>query len=302
MQKKCLVTGGAGFIGSHVVDALIAAGHAVYVIDNLSTGQKANIHPRATLYKADITSYTAIENFFEGMDVVFHLAALARIQPSIVDPLPSHAANVTGTLNVLQAARTHKVPKVIYSASSSVYGDQEMLPLHEDMTPCPKNPYAMQKLIGEQYCKLFSALYGVSTVCLRYFNVYGPRQLVDGPYATVVGIFLAQKAAGIPLTIVGTGEKRRDFTHVKDVVRANIAAWESAASGGEIINIGTGENFSINEVAALIGGPTVHIDDRSGESFETRADIRKAQRTLGWSPSSTFTEEINELKSLGNLV
>lgn len=301
-MSNVLVTGGAGFIGSHVVDRLVADGHEVHILDNFSTGTRENCNKRAHIHEADITDFNSIEPYFAGVDTVFHLAALARIQPSIEDPLPSHEADVTGTLHVLWAAKKHGVGKVVYSASSSVYGDQPSLPLTENMEPHPKNPYAVQKFMGEMYCNIFTELYGLKTVCLRYFNVYGPRQLVDGAYATVIGIFLEQRAAGVPLTIVGTGEKRRDFTHVRDVVEANMRAWQHETPPRAVINIGTARNYSINELAELIGGERVHVADRPGESKETLADIRVANQLLDWSPRITLEEGILELKKLHNLL
>jgi len=243
-KTKVLVTGGAGFIGSHLVDALIERGFDVIVIDNLSTGKKENLNPKAKFYKADIRDLEKIKPLFKKVSYVFHLAAQPRIQPSIINPAESHSNNVVGTLNVLIAARDAKVKKFIYSASSSAYGDQEKLPLREDMSPRPKSPYSLFKLIGEQYCKLFTEIYDLPTVCLRYFNVYGPRQSCEGAYATVIGIFLRQAKAGEPLTIVGDGNQTRDFTNVMDVVKANILAMESSRVGqGEVINIGTGKNY-----------------------------------------------------------
>ncbi len=281
---RLLVTGGAGFIGSHLVDELIKLGHKVLVIDNLSLGRKENINPKAKFCKRDIRDYAAIKPVFKNIDCVFHLAAQPRIQPSIINPRESYENNVLGTFNVLMAARDAKVGRLVYSASSSVYGDQERTPLTEDMTPKPKNPYALFKLMGEQKCHLFHRLYNLPVVCLRYFNVYGERQACEGAYATVAGIFLLQKSQNKPLTIVGTGEKRRDFTYVKDVVRANILAMKSKKAVGQIINIGTGTNYSVNQVAAMISPNSVFIPDRPGESKETLADISKAKKLLGWSP------------------
>ena len=252
-KNKIIVTGGAGFIGSNLVDALIKEGHSVTVIDNLFTGKKSQVNKKAKFIKQDICNLKKIKPYFRGADYVFHLAAIARIQPSIINPAPTMQDNVMGTLNVLLAARDAKVKRVVYSASSSSYGDQDTLPLHEEMTPRFKSPYSLSKYVGEELCRLFSNLYNLETVSLRYFNVYGPRQLLTGAYATVVGVFLKQFRLGKPLTIVGDGNIQRDFTHVFDVVKANILASQSKKVGkGEVINIGTGKNYSINEVAAMI--------------------------------------------------
>lgn len=293
-KKSILVTGGAGFIGSHLTDALIQKGCRVAIIDNLSTGKKENINPRAEFYKLDIRNFAAIKPVFKKIDYVFHLAALARIQPAIIDPIGANEVNIDGTLNVLVAARDSKVKKVIYSASSSSYGDQKKLPLAEEMIARPKSPYSVQKYVGELYSKLFFELYGLPTVSLRYFNVYGPRESGRGPYATVIGIFLRQKASGQPLTIVGDGSQRRDFTYVADVVRANILAMEKPVGRGEVINIGVGKNYNVKELAKLIGGPTVHIPPRPGEMKATLADIRRAKKLLGWRTKFSLKEGIKK--------
>ena len=302
-MSKVIVTGGAGFIGSHLVDRLLRDGHEVIVLDNLVTGKQENVNPKARFVNCNIAEYEKILPYFKEVDIVFHCAALARIQPSVVDPLLAHTYNVTGTLNVLWAAYQAGAKKVIYSASSSVYGDQDLLmyPLKETLETHPTSPYAMQKLMGEQYCRLFSKLYALPTVMLRYFNVYGQRQITQGVYATVVGIFLKQRQSGQPMTIVGTGEKRRDFTHVFDVVQANILAWTHDVGPGEVINIGAGKNYSVNEVASLIGGKTVNIPDRAGEYQITLADTRKAKRLLGWQSTISFEEGLTELKKLHGL-
>jgi len=296
---KLLVTGGAGFIGSHLVDKLIEQGHEVVVIDNLSTGEKENLNPKAKFRKVDIRNLKKIKPAFKGVDHVFHLAAQARVPLSVKDPIETHTNNALGTLNVLVAARDNKVKKFIYSASSSAYGDQKNLPLKEDMTPRPKSPYGLQKLIGEEYCRLFYELYGLPTVSLRYFNVYGPRNPLEGAYALVIGIFLRQKKAGEPLTIDGDGEQTRDFTSVRDVVRANILAAESNKVGrGEVINIGAGNNHSINKIAELIGGKTINKPPRLGDPKHTLADNSKAKKFLGWEPEVSLEQGINQLLSL----
>ncbi|OGL72394.1 hypothetical protein A3F28_02085 [Candidatus Uhrbacteria bacterium RIFCSPHIGHO2_12_FULL_57_11] len=293
---KILVTGGAGFVGSNLVDALLAHGHSVRVLDNVSTGKRENVNPGAELVVGDICDLETVRKAMNGIEYVFHVAAIPRVPLSIERPLETHAANVDGTLNVLVAARDAKVRRVIYSASSSAYGDQPTLPLREDMREHPLNPYALQKWIGEHYCRLFSELYGLETVSLRYFNVYGPRMSSEGAYATVIGIFLRQRKAGEPLSIAGDGEQTRDFTHVDDVVRANILASESNQVGkGEVINIGAGEQHSVNEIARMIGGPTTAIPARNAEARDTLADVTRARELLGWSPAVSFSEGMNGL-------
>ena len=281
---RLLVTGGAGFIGSNLVDELIKLGHQVLIIDNLSTGKKKFINPKAKFYKKDIRDFKSIKPLFKGVECVFHLAAQPRIQPSIINPAESFANNVLGTFNVLLAARDNKVKKFIYSASSSAYGDQKSMPLKESMIPNPKNPYALFKYNGEEMCKLFHELYGLPTVCLRYFNVYGERQSNKGAYCTVIGIFLRQKQTDQPLTIVGNGNQRRDFTYVGDIARANILAMKSKKAIGHLINIGSGQNHSVNEVAKMIDPKHVFIPPRPGEAQVTLADISKAKNILGWRP------------------
>jgi nucleoside-diphosphate-sugar epimerase len=295
-MSKCLVTGGAGFIGSNLVDELVKRGDEVVIIDNLSTGKKEFINPSAEFIEADIRDLEKIKPHFAGVDFVFHLAAFARVQPSIDDPITSNDINLNGTLNVLVSAKEAGVKRVVYSASSSAYGNQEIMPLREDMPIHPISPYALQKYIGEMYCRLFSELYGLPTVCLRYFNVYGNRQALEGAYCMVIGIFARQKLSGEPMTITGTGEQKRDNTSVVDVVRANILAALSYKVGqGEAINIGRGRNFSINELADMIGGPKTHIAPRI-EPFETLADISLAKELLAWEPTMNLEEWIVEYK------
>ncbi|MCK4553949.1 NAD-dependent epimerase/dehydratase family protein, partial [Candidatus Parcubacteria bacterium] len=251
-MSKCLVTGGAGFIGSNLVDELIKRGDEVVIIDNLSTGKKENINPKADFHEVDMRDLEKIKPLFNGVDHVFHLAAFARVQPSIEDPITANDINLNGTLNVLVSARDAGVKKVVYSASSSAYGNQEIMPLSEDMPAHPLSPYGLQKYVGELYCRLFSEIYGLPTVSLRYFNIYGKRQLLEGAYCLVMGIFARQRLAGEPMTITNDGEQRRDFTSVIDAVRANILAAKSDKVGkGEAINIGAGKNYSVNELAKM---------------------------------------------------
>ena len=293
---KCLVTGGAGFIGSNLTDELINRGHEVIIIDNLSTGLKENINAQAEFHELDMRNLGEIKPLFEGVDYVFHLAAFARVEPSIKDPVTSNDINLNGTLNILTAARDAKVKKVVYSASSSAYGDQKTMPLTEDMPTHSMSPYGLQKYMGELYCQLFSELYNLPTVSLRYFNIYGKRMLLEGAYCLVMGIFARQKLKGQPLTITGSGEQKRDFTSVVDAVNANILAAESEKVGkGEVLNIGHGKNFSVNEVAAMIGGKTIHIPPRI-EPFETLANSTLARELLGWVPKVNLPEWIKEYK------
>ncbi len=302
-MTKVLVTGGAGFIGSNLTDRLIRDGHEVLILDNLSTGKKENLNPDADFKQCDIADHESIAPHFAGVEAVFHAAALARIQPSIQDPLPANQTNITGTLNVLWAAKNAGVKKLIYCASSSAYGDQDKFPLTEDMIPKPKSPYSVQKYVGELYCTLFSKLYDLPTVSLRYFNVYGPKQILEGAYAAVIGIFLKQIASGQPMTLVENGDQiRRDFTHISDVVEANMLAWRSDMGGGELFNIGRGKNYSIKEVAEMIGGQITHIPRRPGDALITLADNTKARKMLGWEPKVNIEEGIAELKKIHGLL
>ncbi|RJQ32489.1 SDR family oxidoreductase [Candidatus Parcubacteria bacterium] len=293
---KLLVTGGAGFIGSHLVDALIERGFGVRVIDNLSGGKKERVNPMAEFVEGDIRDFEAVKKVMEGVNYVFHLAALPRVQVSIQNPKETNDVNVGGTLNLLVAAKDSGVKKFIYSASSSAYGDQDKMPLNEEMKANPISPYGLQKYVGELNCSIFSRIYGLKTASLRYFNVYGPRFDADSPYSLVIGRFLKQRKEGKPMTIVPDGEQTRDFTHVKDVVMANILAMESDKVGnGEVLNVGAGKNYSINRIADIIGGPKVYIEPRL-EPRHTLADNKKAGELLGWQPTVSLEEGIEELK------
>jgi len=301
-MTKILITGGAGFIGSNLVDEWVGLDCEVTVIDNLSTGKRENVNPRAKFFQYDIRDLPKIRPLFNEVDYVFHLAAFPRVQPSIEDPATSNDINLNGTLNVLIASRDARVKKVIYSASSSAYGMQSKMPLAENMPANPLSPYGLQKYMGEMYCRLFSLIYGLPTVSLRYFNVYGPRQTLEGAYALVMGIFVRQRLAGESMTIVGDGGQRRDFTHVEDVVRANILAAKSGKTGkGEVINIGCGQNFSVNELARLISGPTVSLPPRI-EPRETLADIGLARELLAWEPKINLPEWLARYKKEMGLI
>ena len=296
-MKKAVVTGGAGFIGSHITDALAERGFDVHVVDNYAGGKRADrIHPKATYHEVDVRDYEKLAPIVAGAEYVFHEAALPRVQFSIENPELTFSVNVGGTVSVLRAAQEGGVQRVIYAASSSAYGDQVALPLSEDLPAQPKSPYGLQKYVGELSCRLWSDVYGLSTVSLRYFNVYGPKFDPDGAYALVIGKFLKQKKEGTPLTITGDGTQTRDFTHVSDVVRANLLAAESPKVGkGEMLNIGAGRNLSVNDLAAMIGGPSLHVEARL-EPHDTRADNALAKRLLGWEPTIALEDGIMALK------
>lgn len=297
-MRKVVVTGGAGFIGSNLVDELIDNGLEVIVIDNLSTGKKENLNTGATFFQHDLSCINSddLVDIFESVDVVFHLAALARVQPSIEDPLPYHEANVTATLNILYASTKANVKRVVYSASSSCYGNATKVPQNEKDETNPLSPYGLQKYIGEQYCRMFSEVYKLDTVSLRYFNVYGERMSLSGAYCLVTGIFARQMQNNQSLTITNDGNQRRDFTYVGDVVSANmLAARYEKKLNGEVFNIGNGKNFSINEVAEMFGGKKMYGEKRL-EPFETLADNRKAKNILKWSPKGNLREWIKKYK------
>jgi len=297
---KYIVTGGAGFIGSNLVDELIAMGNEVHVIDNFSTGKKENCNPKTFYHHYDIADINNINAFIKIMhnaDCVFHCAALAQVQPSINDPIKYEMNNTIGTMNILKSASDAMVRRFIYSASSSVYGLTDKLPSSEDDLPNPISPYASQKYYGEICCKMFSKVYKLETISLRYFNVYGERQSLDGAYANVIGIFMKQCLDGIPMTINGDGNQKRDFVYVGDVVRANILAAKSNKIGsGEVINIGNGKNVSINNVAKLIGNNMIYREPVN-EAFANLAHVYKAKKLLDWEPSVELSDWIINYKS-----
>lgn len=285
-----LVTGGAGFIGSNLVDELMTQGHEVTVIDDMSEGKVSHLDrwradKKIEVIRGDIRDFEFVRRAADHKDWVFHLAAMSRIQPSITDPVKAFQTNVIGTTNVLEAARQGGCKRFVYSASSSAYG-RNKIPCVETMKTDCLNPYSLSKKTGEEIVELYHQLYGMSTVSLRYFNVYGPRHQEDGSYATVIAIFRKQKRLNQALTVVGDGSKRRDFTFVSDVVRANMVAVMNREATG-IYNIGTGTNYSIMDIAKKIAGEDgyiTHIDDRLGEAQATLADITKSQELLGWRP------------------
>ncbi len=300
--KTVLVTGGAGFIGTNLCERLIQDGHRVRVVDNLAAGKAERLPATVEFHRLDICETDALSEVLKGVDVVVHLAALPRVQFSIEHPFEAHQANATGTLSVLEAARRAGVRRVVYAASSSAYGDQEVLPLHESLPPQPKSPYGLQKYWGEQMMKLWHDLHGLETVSLRFFNVYGPHLDPDGAYALVIGRFLKQRKEGVPMTITGDGEQSRDFTHVRDTVDGIVrGALSDKVGKGEVFNLGAGRNISINKVAEIIGGPVDHIAPRI-EPKHTRADTTAIQAALGWQPTIKIEDGIAELKQLFGIV
>ena len=280
---KALVTGGAGFIGSHIVDALVARGDEVICIDDKSAPQNDKFYwnDAATNIAADIRNLH--ESLYHGVDVVFHLAARSRIQPTVNNPTECFLVNVIGTQQVLEMSRRAGVKRVVYSASSSYYGHASKQPFLEYAPKGCATPYSLSKWQGEEVCDLYTKLYGLSTISLRYFNVYGPREPLKGEYAPVMGLFKRQKEAGQPMTIVGNGKQRRDFTHISDAVEANLLAAEKVDVTGPV-NIGTGRNYSINDLAVMVGGDRLYIPERIGETRETLANNMRAREELGWSP------------------
>jgi UDP-glucose 4-epimerase len=288
---KALVTGGAGFIGSHIVDELINHGHEVICVDNESAPQNNKFYwnNKANNLYADIRDLD--EHTFKNVDVVFHLAARSRIQPTVNNPSECFSVNVLGTQRVLEMSRLARVKRVVYSASSSYYGHASDPPFFESAPKGCMTPYSLSKWQGEELCDLYTKLYGLSTISLRYFNVYGPREPINGEYAPVMGLFKRQKEAGLPMTIVGNGEQRRDFTYITDVVRANMCAANNDACGA--FNIGTGRNYSINDLAKMIGGKTINLPDRIGETRNTLADTTKANLWLSWKAEVRLEDIIN---------
>ena len=285
---KSLVTGGAGFIGSNLVDRLLEMGHEVVVIDNEHSDAHDQFYwnDKAQNYKYDIRDYENTRPLYDGVDYVFHIAAEARIQPAIENPIEAVSINSVGTVTVLQCAREAGVRRVMYSSTSSGYGMNESPNIETQPDDC-LNPYSVSKVNGEKLCKMYTNLFGLPTVCFRYFNVYGERQPIRGQYAPVIGIFLRQRDAGEPLTIVGDGNQRRDFTHVSDVVNANIMAAISNVESemfGQVYNVGTGTNHSVNQIARMISDNKINIPPRMGEARVTLANIQKTKKTFGWEP------------------
>ena len=296
---KTVVTGGAGFIGSHVVDRLLADGHSVLVLDDFSTGRPENLahlkrEPRFSFERVDLASEARLEAMLAGTDWVFHLAALADIVPSIERPLDYHLANVNGTVALLDAARRAGVGRLLYAASSSCYGVPDVYPTPETAPMRPQYPYALTKLLAEQCVLHWGQVYGLPVISLRLFNVYGPRSRTSGTYGAVFGVFLAQKLAGRPFTVVGDGTQSRDFTFVSDVSDAFVTAAQSRVTG-EAFNVGTGVPVAVNRLVELLKGDVLHVPKRPGEPDRTHADIGKIQRHLGWRPKVSIEEGVGIL-------
>lgn len=298
-KKKTIVTGGAGFIGSHITERLLGQGHEVTVLDNFSTGRQENLHhltefENLNVVHADISVQEEIAEYFEDVDWIFHIAALADIVPSIVNPSLYHKSNVDGTVSVLEASRNAGVKRFIYAASSSCYGLTEEFPTPESAKTEPEYPYALTKFIGEQCVMHWGKVYDLPVVSLRMFNVYGARSRTSGTYGAVFGVFLAQKLAGKPFTVVGDGTQTRDFVSVTDVVDAYLRAAESNVTK-EIFNVGSGNAYSINRLVELLGGDVIFVPKRPGEPDRTCGDISKIKRTLGWHPKITFEEGVKTM-------
>ena len=301
-MEKVVVTGGAGFIGSHLAERLVEQGYQIIILDNLSTGKMENIkellnNANVEFIQGSVNDIWLLSQLFSDVSYVFHLAAIPSVPRSVENPQASHEVNVNGTLNVLLAARENGVKKVIYASSSSVYGDTPNLPEKEDMIPRPLSPYAVTKLTGEYYCRVFSQVYKLLTVCLRYFNVYGPRQDPNSQYSAVVPKFIQRVLEGQPPFILGDGEQTRDFTFVKDVVEANILMAENDASG--IVNVSHGESITINKLAKLIisiigsNVEPIYQEPRLGDVRHSLADISKA-RAYGYEPKYSLEAGLSE--------
>ena len=298
---RCIVTGGAGFIGSNLVDKLVSDGHEVIIFDNYSTGKKENVNPKAKFFLVDISHEPSfksktMKDIMTGVDVVFHLAAMTSVEESIHSAEEYHKVNVFGTLNMLKACVKYEVQRFIFSSSSAVYGEPSEFPTKENSKLNPMSPYAMNKLMGEQYCKMFSDLYGLETACLRYANVFGNRQRNEGAYCNVIGIFNRQKVNSEKLTIVGDGEQLRDFINVNDVVDANIKVMDYPMEvEGDVYNVGSGKNYSVNQIAEWIGGEPIHIAPRI-EPRVSLLDNNKLNKVFKWTPKTDLENWIKNTK------
>ena len=293
-MKTSLVTGGCGFIGSHIVDRLVKEGHEVRVIDDLSATENEEFYynEKAKYWKKDI-SKDDCSDVFNSVSNVFHLAARSRIQPTVNSPGECFEVNVVGTQRVLEWSRINGIENFVYSSTSSLYGHQNQIPFNPNMPADCLNPYSMSKWMGEQICKLYDQLYDFNSTILRYFNVYGPREPIKGQYAPVIGLFKRQSREGLPMTIVGDGEQRRDFTYIDDIVEANVKSIKKSDLETKIYNVGTGKNYSINEITNMIGGEVKIISDRPAEVRETLADIQTTVEDLSWHPRHSLEEMIN---------
>ncbi len=293
---KALVTGGAGFIGSHLCELLLSEGHEVVVVDNLTSGRLENIeeivqNSHFSFHKLDILDEKGLKPLFNGVDWVFHLAGLADVIPSIEEPHRYFATNVGGALNVLRLSKEADVKRFIYAASSSCYGIPDEFPTPETAPVRNQHPYALTKYMGEELVTHWSMIYGLSTVSLRLFNVFGPRSRTTGAYGAVFGVFLAQKINGLPFTVVGDGNQSRDFIYVKDVAEAFLKSAQSNISG-EIMNVGSGRTYSVNRLVELLGGEVIYAPKRPGEPDSTVADISKIEKLTDWRPSTSFEEGV----------
>ena len=294
---KTIVTGGAGFIGSHLVDGLLDLGHEVVVLDNFSTGRKENlghVKGKIKLVECDLSNKGDWIKEFENVDWVFHLASLADIVLSIQNPESYFRSNVDATFYVLEATRQNNIKRFVYSASSSCYGIPDKYPTPEQSPMQPQYPYALAKRLGEELVEHWAQLYNLPAISLRFFNVYGPRSRTSGTYGAVFGVFLAQKLADKPYTVVGDGNQTRDFTYVTDIVEALISAAQSDKSG-EVYNVGSGDTVSVNKIVELLGGEKVNIPKRPGEPDSTFADITKIKDELNWSPKISIEDGINRV-------
>ncbi len=301
-MRKCLVTGGAGFIGSHLVEALRARGNEVRVLDNFSTGDPGNLaalRDEVEIIDGDVTDPEAVRDAMRGMELVFHQAALASVPRSVADPVATHEACATGTLNVLLAARDFGVRRVVYAASSSAYGNSDRLPKRETDPTAPLSPYAVAKLTGDHYCSAFSEVYGLETVRLSYFNVFGPRQSPDSPYAAVIPRFLQAMLLGHSPRVHGSGEQSRDFTFIADVIQANLRAAEAPGVSGQVYNIACGRRTSLLELIAtmnrLLGTSLepIHEPTRAGDVRHSQADISRAMTDLGYRPRTNIENSVS---------
>tara|TARA_B100000401_G_scaffold438164_1_gene385689 strand:- start:612 stop:1586 length:975 start_codon:yes stop_codon:yes gene_type:complete len=297
---KCVVTGGCGFLGSHLVEKLVKENHKVTVIDNFSTGNKSNLSNLSVkIVRSDINNTKKIKKYFKNVDWVFHLAALADIVPSIENPSKYFYSNVVGTLNILELCKKTKIKKFVYIASSSCYGIAKKYPTKENSEIKPEYPYALTKYLGEEIALHWSKVYKIPLISLRCFNIYGPRSRTSGAYGAVIGVFLAQMLNNKPLTIVGSGKQKRDFTYVTDVVDAIIIAARSKVKN-KIFNIGSGNTISVNKLAKLIGGKKIKIPKRPGEPFITYADISKIKKELNWKPKINIKYGIEKVMAEKN--